>query len=412
MSASAQEAPGTIAIVGGGLAAATCCETLRSSGFEGRVVLIGAEPHLPYERPPLSKGFLMGAEPLEKAFVHDREWYEDQAIELLLGAPATSLNLASQTIAVGDRHVDYDRLLIATGSMPRRLPAVDDSGVPTHYLRSIEDSQALKARLQPGQRLLIIGGGWIGLEVAAAARTAGCEVTVVDPLELPLLRVLGPEVAAVFAGLHREHGVDLRTSTSVAAVSRDGEAAMAELTDGSSITADAVVIGVGVLPVTSLAEEAGLRTDNGIVVDEYLRASHPHVFAAGDVANAHHPTLHRPVRVEHWDNAIEQGKTAARNMLGGQESYARLPYFFSDQFDLGMEYVGNVGPDGYDEVVLRGDVGARVFTAFWLKDGKVLAGMHANDWDATDGIRAVLDAETVDLEGLRDPTVPLHDLAS
>jgi 3-phenylpropionate/trans-cinnamate dioxygenase ferredoxin reductase subunit len=410
MSTSAPDVPGTIAIVGGGLAAATCCETLRSSGFGGRLVLVGAEPHLPYERPPLSKGYLMGNEPLEKAFVHDRRWYDEHAVELVLGTPATSLDLDGHRVVTGQQSVGYDRLLLATGSTPRRLPSVDDIGVRAHYLRSIEDSQALRSDLMPGRRLLIIGGGWIGLEVAAAARTAGCDVTVVDPLEQPLLRVLGPEVAEVFAALHREHGVDLRTSTSVTAISRRGDGAVAELSDGSSISADAVVVGIGVLPVTSLAEQAGLAVDNGIVVDEYLTTSHPHVFAAGDVANAHHPRLQRSVRVEHWDNAIEQGRTAARNLLGGHEAYERLPYFFSDQYDLGMEYVGNVGPDGSDEVVLRGDLEARVFTAFWVKDEMVVAGMHANDWDATDHIRGILDAGTVDLSMLRDPDVPLPDV--
>ena len=411
MSRHPHEEVGTVAVVGGGLAAATCCETLRSSGYEGRVVLVGAEPHLPYERPPLSKGFLMGSDPLDKLFVHDRQWYADSSVELVLGAPVTALDLDDHSIAVGDRRVYYDRLLVATGATPRRLPSVDDLDLPVHYLRTVEDSQALRSSLQPGRRLLVIGGGWIGLEVAAAARTAGSEVTVVDPLPQPLLRVLGPEVAAVIAGVHREQGVDLRTSTSLTTVHPRGDRAVAELSDGTSVTVDAVVVGVGVLPSTSLAEQAGLRADNGIVVDEHLRASHPHVFAAGDVANAHHPTLRRAVRVEHWDNAAEQGRTAAVNLLGGHESYDRLPYFFSDQYDLGLEYVGHVGPDGYDDVVLRGDLEGRVFTAFWLKDGAVLAGMHVNDWDATEHLRRIVGVRNVDLAALRDPRTSLEEVA-
>jgi 3-phenylpropionate/trans-cinnamate dioxygenase ferredoxin reductase subunit len=397
-------------IVGGGLAAAKAAEGLREGGFEGRVVLVAAEPHLPYERPPLSKGYLCGTEELEKAFVHPPGWYDDHAIELRLATSATALDLDTHTVTTDQGHIGFDRLLLATGSTPRRLRLADDSGAPVAYLRTIEDSQRIKSALRLGQSLTIIGGGWIGLEVAAAARTAGCEVAVLEALELPLVRVLGPEVAEVFGNLHQAHGVDLRTSASVTAVELDGRRTVVRLADGSSASADLLVVGVGVNPNTALAQAAGLATDNGIVVDEHLRTSHPDVFAAGDVANAFHPTLGRHLRVEHWDNAIEQGITAARNMLGAEESYDRLPYFFTDQYDLGIEYVGNLGPEGFDEVVLRGDVTDQVFTAFWLNNGRVLAGMHVNDWDAIDPIRGILASGRVPMSELRDSSVPLEKL--
>jgi 3-phenylpropionate/trans-cinnamate dioxygenase ferredoxin reductase subunit len=400
-----------IVVLGGGLAAASCCDELRQRGFDGPLVLVGAERHLPYERPPLSKGYLLGTQELETVFVHPQDWYDERGVALRLGEAATGLDLATRTVTLPSGDVAYDRLLLATGAVPRRLPLLDDSGVPTLYLRDVADSQEIKAALEPGRRVLVVGAGWIGLEVAAAARTAGCDVVVVETVHQPLLRVLGPELGAVFAALHREHGVDLRTDVAVTTARQEGGASVVGLSDGTAVTADAVVAGVGVLPSAGLASSAGLETDNGIVVDARLRTSDPHVFAAGDVANAFHPLLGRQVRVEHWDNAIAQGRAAARNMLGGDEDYTRLPYFFSDQYDLGMEYVGHVGPDGYDEVVVRGDLSKRVFTAFWVHDGRVVAGMHANDWDAIEPLRAVVGAGRVDLDHLRDPRVPLSDVA-
>jgi 3-phenylpropionate/trans-cinnamate dioxygenase ferredoxin reductase subunit len=255
----------------------------------------------------------------------------------------------------------------------------------------------------------VVGGGWIGLEVTAAARQAGCEVVVLEALELPLLRVLGPEVASRFADLHRAHGVDLRTNARLSGVERDGERAVVRLEDGSALPADLVVVGVGVGPNDQLAAAAGLKTENGVVVDEHLRSSDPDVYAAGDVANAAHPVLGRHIRVEHWDNAIEQGKAVANSLLGQEMSYDRMPYFFTDQYDLGMEYVGHVGPEGYDEVVLRG--GPDVYTAFWLREGRVQAGMHVNDWDAIEPVRALV-GTSVDPARLRDEQVPLADLAA
>jgi len=399
----------TFVIVGGGLTAAKAAEGLRENGFEGRVVLIGAEHHLPYERPPLSKGYLMGNDELAGAFVHPRPWYVEQDVDPQLGHPVTAIDLEAHAVTTDARTTGFDRLLIATGSTARRLPVADESGAPVTYLRTMEDSQHIKAALQPGRRIVIIGGGWIGLEVAAAARTAGCDVVVIEALDLPLVRVLGPEIAQVFSTLHESHGVDLRTNVSVSSIATDSEVTVVHLDDGSPVEADLLVVGVGATPGSALADAAGLKTDNGVVVDEHLRSSHPDVFAAGDVANAYHPRLGRHLRVEHWDNAIEQGLTAARNMLGAEETYERLPYFFSDQYDLGMEYVGSIGPDGYDEVVLRGDVPGQVFTAFWLKDDRVIAGMHANDWDAIHSVRRTVAAGSVDLAALRDVSVPLDE---
>jgi 3-phenylpropionate/trans-cinnamate dioxygenase ferredoxin reductase subunit len=403
----------TFVVVGAGLAAGKAVEELRSAGFEGEVVVYGEEHHLPYERPPLSKGYLLGDDELESAFVHDPDWYDANDVDLRLGQRVTGLDTSAKAVRTEAGEQGYDRLLLATGSSPRHLALADDSGAAVAYLRTIEDSQRLKETFAPGVSVAVIGAGWIGLEVAAAARKAGADVTVLEYLDLPLLRVLGPEVAQVFADLHTEHGVDLRLGVEVTAVEQQGTRAVVRTKDGGSVTADLLVVGIGVTPNVELAEAAGLETDNGVLVDEHLGTSDPDVFAAGDVANALHPVLGRRVRVEHWDTAIEQGRTAAHAMLGHAPTYDRLPYFFTDQYDLGMEYVGSVGPDGYDEVVLRGDTtaaGGRTFTAFWMKGDQVLAGMHANDWDATDHLRAIV-GRRVEAVRLRDESTPLEDLA-
>ncbi|MGA8209567.1 MAG: FAD-dependent oxidoreductase [Nocardioidaceae bacterium] len=402
--------PERVVVVGGGLAAATCCGTLVEQGFDGSVTVVAAEDHLPYERPPLSKGYLLGSAEIDSVVVHPRSWYDEHGVELRLGSPATAIDLAGRSVTVDGRDLGYDRLLLATGAAPRRLPLADDSVAPVTYLRTIADSRRIKAALTPGRTLAVVGAGWIGLEVAAAARTAGCDTVVVETAAQPLQRVLGPELGAVFASLHRAHGVDLRTEVGLTSLRAAGDRAVLGLDDGSTVTADLVLVGVGVVPETALATSAGLSVDDGVVVDELLRASAPGVFAAGDLAAAFHPRLGRRVRVEHWDNAIAQGRAAAHSMLGAGTPYDRLPYFFTDQYDLGMEYVGHVGPGGYDEVVVRGEPADGPFTAFWLGQGRVLAGMQVNDWDATDAIRRVLDAGTVDLPRLRDPRVPLAEV--
>ena len=398
-----------IVVIGGGLAAGTAVGALRLSGYDGPLVLFTDEPRAPYERPPLSKAYLMGKDPAEKSFVHPPEWYAEHDVDLRTESRVESIDLAQQTVRVGQDDLAYDQLLIATGARPRHLEMADASGVPTTYLRTFDDSTRLREKLQPGKRIAIIGGGWIGLEVASAAREAGCEVVVLEALELPLGRVLGPEVATVFADLHRAHGVDLRTSVTVEAISAAGEGAELTLGDGSTVTCDHLVVGVGVTPVVELAAAAGLTLDNGIRTDDHLRTSDPHVFAAGDVANADHPVLGHPIRVEHWDTAIQHGKVAAANLLGADAVADALPYFFTDQYDFGMEYVGNPGPEGYDEVVLRGDVAGRVFTAWWLRGDHIVAGMHANDWDAIDDVRRLV-GRRVDPSVLRDQSVTLGEV--
>jgi 3-phenylpropionate/trans-cinnamate dioxygenase ferredoxin reductase component len=364
----------SIVIIGAGLAGGTAATELREQGYDGKVVLVGAEEHPPYERPPLSKGYLLGNDALDDAFVHPRDWYAEHDVDLRLGVEATGLDTDAHVVTTSAGDITYERLLLATGAEPRRLAVAEDSGLPAAYLRTIEDSDRLREAFASGGRIAVVGAGWIGLEVAAAAREAGCEVTVFETAELPLLRVLGPTVAQVFADLHREHGVDLRLGASVSADDLRG--------------ADLVVAGVGVSPRLDLARSGGLAVDDGVLVDAGLRTSVPSVFAVGDIASHAHPVLGRRIRVEHWDTAINQAKVAAHNLAGADEAYDAMPYFFTDQYDLGMEYVGHAGAD--DEVVVHGDLDARVFRAFWMREGRVVAAMHANDWDATDDLRAAV----------------------
>src|SRR6266487_400402 len=402
-------------IVGASLAGAQAAATLRSEGFTGQLILIGEEHERPYERPPLSKDYLLGKSEREKIYVHPAQWYAEHDVELRLGTGVTGIDRAAHEISLSDgSRIGYAKLLLTTGSSPKRLPVpgADLDGVL--YLRSVADSDAIKAAFGSASRVAVIGAGWIGLETAAAARIAGLEVTVLEMAELPLLRVLGSEVAQVFAGLHREQGVDLRFGVQVAEITGSGgKADGVRLGDGSHVPADVVIVGVGITPNVELAAAAGLDIDNGIKVDERLRSSDPDIYAAGDVANAYHPLLGKHVRVEHWANARYQPRTAAKAMLGLDAAYDRVPYFYTDRYDLGMEYAGYVEPDGYDEVVFRGDTGSREFIAFWLGDGgRVLAGMNVNIWDVNDAIQAIVRAGTpVAKQALADPATPLESLA-
>ncbi len=403
----------TYVIAGAGLAGAKAAETLREEGFDGPVVLIGDEAERPYERPPLSKDYLLGKAERETIFVHPASWYADHGVELRLGVTVTGIDPAAHEVALADgSRIGYAKLLLATGSSPRRLtvPGADADGVL--YLRRAADSDQIKAAFQAASRIAVIGAGWIGLETAAAARAADVEVTILEAAELPLLRVLGAEVAQVFAGLHREHGVDLRFGVQVSEITGSGgRAGGVRLADGGHVEADAVIVGVGITPNSQLAEAARLETRNGIVVDAGLRSSDPDIYAAGDIANAFHPLLGRHIRVEHWANALNQPQAAARAMLGQDVSYDRVPYFYTDQYDLGMEYTGYVEPGGYDQVVFRGDVERREFLAFWLADGRVLAGMNVNIWDASDMIQALVrSGRPVEPARLADPGVPLDQL--
>jgi 3-phenylpropionate/trans-cinnamate dioxygenase ferredoxin reductase component len=401
-------------IAGAGLAGAKAAETLRTEGFDGPVVLVGDETERPYERPTLSKEYLQGKAERETIFVHPQAWYADNAVELRLGSPVTGIDRAAHEVTLADgSRVGYAKLLLATGSAPRRLtvPGADADGVL--YLRRVGDSDQIRTAFQTASRVAVIGAGWIGLEATAAARAAGAEVTVLEAAELPLLRVLGREVAQVFADLHRQHGVDLRFGVQVEEISvTGGRASGVRLADGSQVDADVVIVGVGITPNSQLAEAAGLETGNGITVDAGLKSSDPDIFAAGDVASAFHPLLGRHIRVEHWANALNQPQAAARAMLGQDVAYDRVPYFYTDQYDLGMEYAGYVEPGGYDQVVFRGEVDKREFVAFWLSGGRVLAGMNVNVWDVNDAIQdLVRGGQTVDLARLADPDVPLDQVA-
>jgi 3-phenylpropionate/trans-cinnamate dioxygenase ferredoxin reductase subunit len=404
----------THVIVGAALAGAKAAEALREEGFEGRIVLIGAEDELPYERPPLSKEYLRGEAPREKARVHDEGFYESHDIELRTGTTVTALDTqASEVELEGGERLRYDRLLLATGAEPRRLgiPGADLDGV--HYLRDLHDADALAALLAKGAgRVAVIGAGWIGSEVAASARTKGLEVALVEVADVPLERVLGREVGGIYADVHRKHGVELHLGTGVEALEGSGRVERVKLADGSAIECDFAVVGIGVVPRTDLAERAGLEVGNGIQVSKRLETSVAGVFAAGDVANAFHPFYGTKVRVEHWANALNQPATAAQAMLGKEGvSYDRLPYFFSDQYDVGMEYVGYASD--WDEVVIRGDANAPEFVAFWLKDGSVQAGMNVNVWDVVEPIKELISSrQAVDVARLRDPDVPIEKLAT
>jgi len=404
----------TYVIVGASLAGAKAAEALRDKGFEGQIVLIGSEQHLPYERPPLSKGYLAGSAAREKVYVHPESWYAEHGIELRLNQTVSRIDRDARRVELADGgQIGYDKLLLTTGASPRTLsvPGADAGGV--YLLRTLDESDSLRELLSRISRLVVIGAGWIGLEVAAAARQAGVEVTVVESAELPLLRVLGSEVARVFADLHVQHGVDFRFNASLAEIrTSEGRATGVSLGDGTVIEADAVLVGVGVKPNSDLAEAAGLSVDNGIVVDSSLATSDPRIFAAGDVANAMNAVYNKHVRVEHWANALNQPVTAAAAMLGQPAIHDQLPYFFTDQYDLGMEYVGLVDPGGYDEVVFRGDVAGREFIAFWVRDGRVLAGMNVNVWDVVDDIKELIRSHaSVSAERLADPGTPLAELA-
>ncbi|WP_314173566.1 NAD(P)/FAD-dependent oxidoreductase [Streptomyces winkii] len=402
-----------VVIAGAGLAGAKAAEALRERGFDGGVVLVGDEEERPYERPPLSKGYLLSTSVREDVYVHPRGWYEENGVELRLGTAVSGIDPDGHmvTLADGDS-VPYSKLLLATGSSPRRLPVPGEDLGGVHYLRRLADSDSLKEEFRNASRVVVIGGGWIGLETTAAARTAGAQVTLLEAGELPLLGVLGREAAQVFADLHTAHGVDLRCGTHVTEITGEhGRVSGVLLHGGERIEADAVVVGVGITPNTSLAADAGLEVDDGVKVDAALRTSHPDIWAAGDVASAFHPLLGRHIRVEHWANALNQPAVAARSMLGEEAAYDRLPYFFTDQYDLGMEYTGHVGRGGYDQVVFRGSTADREFIAFWLTERRVLAGMNVNVWDVTGPVRTLVTSGLpVDAAKLGDVGVPLTEV--
>jgi 3-phenylpropionate/trans-cinnamate dioxygenase ferredoxin reductase component len=411
----------TFVIVGGGLAGSKAAEALRAEGFTGRVILIGDERDHPYERPPLSKGYLAGSDERESVFVHEPAWYAGADIELHLGQTVVRLDPGAKSLVLGDgTRLNYDKLLLATGAEPRRLDIPGTSLASVHHLRRIAHADRLRGRLtalgQENGHLVIAGAGWIGLEVAAAARVYGAEVTVVEPEPTPLHSVLGPEMGMLFADLHREHGVRFHFGARLSEITgTDGMVQSVRTDDGDEHPAHDVLAAIGAAPRTSLAEAAGLELADGpaggVAVDCALRTSDPDIYAAGDVASLRETPWGGPLRVEHWANALNSGPAAARSMLGREVVYDRVPYFFSDQYDVGMEYSGYAPPGTYDQVVCRGDVAKREFIAFWLRENRVLAGLNVNVWDVTGDVQELIrSGASVEPEALADPAVPLSDL--
>jgi 3-phenylpropionate/trans-cinnamate dioxygenase ferredoxin reductase component len=405
----------TFVIVGGGLAGAKAVEALRDSDFDGQIILFAEEEHLPYERPPLSKEYLAGKKTLSEFTVQNSDWYRDHDVDLRLTTRVSALDPAAHTVGLPDgATVHYDKLLLATGSASKRPPIPGSDAAGVHYLRTYDDAEALNSILAEGSSLAVVGAGWIGLEVAAGARQRDVNVTVVETAKQPLMAALGETVGKVFATLHREHGVDLRLQAQVDEISTDdGTANGLKMRDGSTVAADAVLVAVGAKPNIELAERAGLSMgDGGVLVDASLRSSDPDIYAVGDIAAAEHPLFATRIRTEHWANALKQPTVAVAGMLGKPGEYAELPYFFTDQYDLGMEYVGHA--PSFDRVVFRGDVAGREFVAFWLDaDNRVLAGMNVNIWDVLDDVKALIRSRTpVDADRLADPQSPLSDLMS
>jgi 3-phenylpropionate/trans-cinnamate dioxygenase ferredoxin reductase subunit len=404
-----------VVVVGSGRAGIRTAEALRKRGFDGSITVLGAESELPYDRPPLSKEFLQKRKTRDEVLLHPASWYGENDVELRLGTEVEEIDRDAAELVLPDgERVPFDALVLATGSTPRTLdvPGADHDGV--HYLRRLDDSESLRQALDTGSRLAIIGGGWIGLECAAAGRRAGLDVTLLEAESLPLGKVLGLEMAQLFVDLHREKGVDIRTGVKVESLETHGDRITGvELADGEVVEADVVLVGVGIAPNTGLAEKAGLDVDNGIVVDEHLRTVDPRIWAVGDVANATRPPLGRRLRVEHWAEADRQPDAAAASIVGDGDPYDARPFFFSDQYDLGMEYRGFAGSDDYDRVVVRekdraDETEKRELLAFWVKDAKVLAAMNVNVWDVEDDVEALLARdEPVDLQRLADPDVPL-----
>jgi 3-phenylpropionate/trans-cinnamate dioxygenase ferredoxin reductase subunit len=399
----------TFVIVGASLAGAKAAAELRERGFDGRVVLIGTEPELPYERPPLSKDYLRGDAPREQAQIEDQAFYADHEIELLLGTTVTELDAGAKRIKLtGRRDLDFDALLLSVGARARRLdlPGAELDGI--YYLRTLADCDALKPRLQQGGHVIVIGGGWIGCEVAASARQLGLDVTLVHGEELPL-SVLGPEVAEFYRNAHAAHGVEFVLGDGAAAFEGSGQVSAVRTESGRKISCDFVVIGAGAIPNVELAQQAGLKVDNGVRVDPQLRSSAPHIFAAGDVANTWYPFYEESTRVEHWAMALSQGPCVAGSMLGDNTPWDELPYFFSDQYEIGMEYSGLPLPAG--EVVFRGERDSGEFMAFWLRERRVMAGMNVNVWDVNDDVQKLIRSrQQVDLAKLTDPDTPLTEL--
>jgi 3-phenylpropionate/trans-cinnamate dioxygenase ferredoxin reductase subunit len=398
-----------LAVIGAGLAGAKAVEAARDAGYDGRIVLIGDEAGTPYERPPLSKAVLRGEAEPDSTRVHPDGFYGDHDIELVTDHVAAIDTITRRVQLAGGDTLSFDSAILATGAAPRRLtvPGAELDGV--RYLRSVDDAVRLRDSIRASSRVAVIGAGWIGSEVTASARQMGADVVLIAPAPVPLQRVLGDQVGDVFRRLHADNGVHLRLGRGVRELRGAGAVDEVVLADGTTEAADLVVVGIGVTPRTDVAVEAGLRIDDGIVLDEYLESDVAGVYAAGDVANAWHPHYRRHLRVEHWANALNQGTTAGRNVAGPRAVYDRLPYFFSDHYDLGLEYVGLGAPS--DALVVRGDLDTREFVAFWHRDGVVTAAMNVNVWDVVEDLKTIVAAgRPADLDRLVDQSVALGDV--
>lgn len=402
---------GTV-VIGGGLAAAHCVHELREGGYAKPVTLIASENQVPYERPPLSKEFLQGSKPAQDLEPFPGSWYSKADVDLRLGVTAESIDPKAKSVTLSDTSsVGYENLVIATGCRSRlggrdsNMTGWDLPGVYT--LRSMEDSKAIKEQLVAGRHLVIIGAGWIGMEVGASARKAGVEVTVLTPDEVPLAAAMGRDFGSHVAQLHIANGVRCHFGTGVTGIASDPDKGLVVQTPTGEISADAVLLAIGAVPNNELAVAAGLEVGSGVVTDEHLRSSDKNILAVGDIAEAYNTTLGRTMRVEHWDNAIRQGKLAAANILGREESYDWLPYFFTDQFDLGMEYVGDRGAD--DVAVVRGNMQKGEFIIFWLRKGVISAAMNVNIWDVNDHLRSMV-GKTIPVAELQDTSNDLMAL--
>ena len=403
----------TFVIVGGGLAGAKAAETLRAEGFTGGIVLFGDESEVPYERPPLSKDYLLGKKPRESAYVHPAEWYPENSVDLRAGVSVAAIERPTHTVIFEGGTQHYDKLLLATGAAPRHLDIPGEALDGVRTLRKLPDSDALREEFTRGRRVVIVGSGWIGLETAAAASIAGCHVTVIEPQPTPLYYAIGPELGSVFTALHQANGVEFRFGETAAEFHGDaaGHVGSVLTSSGTVLPADVVIVAIGAGPNDGLARGAGLEMSNGVVTDSALRTSDPDIYAAGDVACSFLPLLGTHMRVEHWSNALNGGPAAARSMLGQEIEYNHVPYFYTDQYALGMECSGLPSPGAYDQVVYRGDRSTLEFIAFWLKGGRLLAGMNVNVWDVTDDIQSLIRSNrTLDPARLADPSIPLADV--
>jgi 3-phenylpropionate/trans-cinnamate dioxygenase ferredoxin reductase subunit len=400
----------TFVIVGAGLAGGGAAATLRKEGFDGRVVLIGAEPQPPYERPPLSKEYLRGESPFEQALFQPLDFYAENGIDTRFGVRVTRVDAVDKVVELdGGERVSYDALLVASGGRNRRIPIPGIDLESIYGLRTVADSDRIRAEIAPGRKAVVVGMGFIGSEVAASLRQSGVEVVVVDRNAVPLRRVLGEEVGRVVEEIHRDHGTELIFDDEVAAFEGAGRVELITTARGRRIECDFVVVGLGVEPATELFAGTGVEIDNGVLVDEYLRTGVEGIYAAGDVANHYHPVFKRHIRVEHWQNALKQGPAAARNMLGENEPYDEIPWFWSDQYEHNLQYAGF--HTEWDELVVRGSMDERNFVAFYRKDGRVLAAVAINGGrDLRRSIPLIKTQEEVAAATLGDLDVDLRTL--